>query len=444
MTQAPKKSFPRISPYIAKGSAMVLGLVFIAAAAAKTADMNEAVRQAGAYAIVSDRTLLLFLVWALVAAEFAVGAALILRYRVRLALTGAAVMLAVFFGALAWAWGTGVTEDCGCFGQWSSRSPGQAFIEDLVLLLLLFLAWFHADYKKSPVKLAAVIAALLIPFGLPFAFGFSFNSMIIPGAEGPPVEPLPILSGEVVDWSGSPYLIELMSTDCLHCQQSVMDVNILADTPGAPPVMAMTYDSPEAIAEFRETYFPEYPTLRIPEEPFWRLVGAGASPRFLLVVQGRVVHAWEEAPPLGPGAFGCTGVPVMSLLTPEILLAVLPAAACLFFGAQCLKIAAMGQAHYFIQPQTFFLYRRSGDGHGRDSAVQDYGDPRLHSGARLPDYYHCVFRRMLRGDFQTRGTGIMFSPPIKRRFSPFYARVCSTGTSNFRKPRLRKGRARST
>ncbi|ACL01900.1 hypothetical protein Dalk_0191 [Desulfatibacillum aliphaticivorans] len=297
MTHRPKKSLPGISPYISKGSALVLGLIFVAGGAAKVVDMNEAVRQAGAYSIVSDRAMLLFLVWALVVAEFAVGAALVIRYRVRLALAGATAMLAVFFAALAWAWATGVTEDCGCFGQWASRSPGQALIEDLVLLLLLVLAWFHGDYKKSLAKLTIVIAALPLALGLPFAFGFTLDSMILPGAEGPPIEPLPILSGETVDWSASPYLVEMMSTDCLHCQESVMDVNILGDAPGMPPIMALSYDSQEAVASFKEDYFPEYPILRISEDHFWRLVGPGASPRFLLVVQGHVVHAWEERPP---------------------------------------------------------------------------------------------------------------------------------------------------
>ncbi|SHJ38037.1 hypothetical protein SAMN02745216_01530 [Desulfatibacillum alkenivorans DSM 16219] len=297
MTHRPKKTFPGVSPYISKGSALVLGLIFVAGGAAKVVDMTEAVRQAGGYAIVNDRTMLLFLVWALTAAEFAVGAALIIRYRVRWALAGAAAMLAVFLVALGWAWGTGVTQDCGCFGQWASRSPGQAFVEDLVLLLLLVLAWFHGDYKKSLAKLTVVIAALLLALGLPFAFGFTLDSVILPGAEGPPVEPLTILSGETVDWSASPYLVELMSTDCLHCQESVMDVNILGDSPGMPPIMALSYDSREAVALFQEKFFPEYPILRIPEDHFWRLVGAGSSPRFLLVVQGHVTHAWEERPP---------------------------------------------------------------------------------------------------------------------------------------------------
>ena len=297
MTRVSKKISPTIPPYISKGAALVLGLIFLAAGAAKTLDMNEAVRQAGAYDIISDRTLLLFLVWALVVAEFITGAALVAGYRVRLALAGIAVMLIVFFGALGWAWITGVTEDCGCFGQWASRTPVQALMEDLFLFLLLALAWLQPGSGKDRARLAAVILAALVALGMPFAFGFSFDSVILPGVEGPAVEPLPVLDGQTVDWSASSYIIELMSTDCLHCQESVMDLNILADTPGIPPVIALSFDSQEDIAAFQETFFPEYPILRIPEEHYWRLVANGGSPRFLLVRQGHVVHAWEVEPP---------------------------------------------------------------------------------------------------------------------------------------------------
>ncbi|MBI9074553.1 MAG: hypothetical protein JEZ02_04005 [Desulfatibacillum sp.] len=298
MTVASKKSSPTIPPVVSKGAALVLGLIFLAAGVAKAVDLNEAVRQAGAYNIVTDRTVLLFLVWGMVLAECALGAALVLRYRIRIALVGLALMLAVFFGALGWAWTMGLTEDCGCFGQWVSRSPGQALLEDIFLVVLLGLAWLRPESGKSRVKPAAVVLVCLATLALPFAFGFSLDSVLLPGVEGPPVEPLTVLDGQAVDWSASPYLVELMSTDCLHCQESVMDVNILAATPGIPPIKALCFDSPEDIAAFRETYLPEYPLLRIAEKDYWRLVANGSSPRFLLVREGHVVRAWEVAPPL--------------------------------------------------------------------------------------------------------------------------------------------------
>ncbi len=301
MVSDTKKFSADIPLFVSRGAALILGLIFLIAGMAKVVDLNEAARQANAYGLVKSPNLLLLLVWGLTLVECALGMALLLYYRVRPALVLTTCLLALFIAVLGWAWMTGVTEDCGCFGQWAPRSPGEAMLEDLVILILVIAAWLGykppVAFGRNKIKFLVVALASVASIVLPFVLGFSLSTVLIPGVEGPPIKPLTIVSGETINWDQEVYLVELMATDCGHCQDSVMDVNILADTPGVPPVIALCANTEEDVAIFQDAYLPEYPMLRVDEEHFWRLVATGAYPRFLLVVDGHVIHAWELDPP---------------------------------------------------------------------------------------------------------------------------------------------------
>ena len=74
--------------------------------------------------------------WALLLGplECAVGLALLVDWKPRLALPVGVVLMAFFIFITALAWHRGTAENCGCFGTLVKRSPGEALIEDIAML----------------------------------------------------------------------------------------------------------------------------------------------------------------------------------------------------------------------------------------------------------------------------------------------------------------------
>lgn len=288
-----KVDIKKIAGRIAAG---LLGLVFLASGVLKGMDMTGAVSQAGAYEIMPLGRSLVLLVWLLTAAECALGASLLLYYRIKLSLLGALGLLTVFFAALLWAWQIGSLNDCGCFGKWVSRTPGEALAEDLIFLALWLAAWFFrssgAGLRFSRLKAGAAALALSFAVAAPPLTGFSVERVLLPQAG-----PLEIMGEGPVDLSAKPRLIEIMDVDCGHCIDFVFQISELALMEEFPDVMALSMNSEQDIAHFREQYFPEYPIKRVGEEDFYRLLGPGVTPRFLLVVDGAVVRTWEDSAP---------------------------------------------------------------------------------------------------------------------------------------------------
>ena len=114
-----------------------------------------------------------------VVVECALGAALLVNLKPRIALALTSLLLLLFLGVVGYAWATGATESCGCFGPWK-RTPGEAFVEDLVLLALADWAWWGRWPTPAPTntaKLAFVgfAVALNAPdrFGMLLALGIT-------------------------------------------------------------------------------------------------------------------------------------------------------------------------------------------------------------------------------------------------------------------------------
>ncbi len=114
-------------------------------------DPLEFVRQVEGYGIISGR-LASACAYALIPLEIALGVALIVGYRARLAAAAALLLLILFMGATAYAWSRGKTEGCGCFGALASRTPGQVLLEDLGFLILAMTALGLEKGEKSAAR----------------------------------------------------------------------------------------------------------------------------------------------------------------------------------------------------------------------------------------------------------------------------------------------------
>lgn len=171
LLEKPTSSSPW-KPVVGAVAAIVLGLVFLVAAWAKAINPEafaEQIRLEG----LDFFGLAQLVALTAIALEVALGTALILGLR-RWWVIVPTVLLVVFFlfltGRAYWRFEQGIitgSEGCGCFGNLVTRTPAEAFWQDLVLLglptLLCFVGWPSSN-RKPVIRLA--IVALLTTAGV--------------------------------------------------------------------------------------------------------------------------------------------------------------------------------------------------------------------------------------------------------------------------------------
>lgn len=276
--------------------ARLIGAILIAAAMTKVPDMDSFIRQLHGYGIISEHRLLAMGAWAAIAAEFTLGAALLVLYRPRISLPGAMALFVIFSASSAWALMTGATEDCGCFGEMIKRTPGEALIESLVMLAVTFAAYLahrRKTFSRSPLKAWFVFAALLAGLGLPLIFGFSFTPA---DSEAMDLSLFDIRSLDPIDLHSPEYLLILMDTECPECLQKIGLINTLTASVDLP-VIALTLNDEEQRRKFAFEFEPEFPVGQIPDKLFWRLLGEGDIPRTIHVRDFRMSHYWDQKIP---------------------------------------------------------------------------------------------------------------------------------------------------
>lgn len=280
----------------------VVGLILLISGLIKAGDMELFIRQIRDYGIISHHLLLILTAWCLIIAECTIGTALLIFFRPRITIPITSFLLAIFIGVTGYAWVSGVTEDCGCFGAWVKRSPEGAMIEDLLMLAALIPPWIWAkdpdkvaNRLKSIILIIVCVAATILPiaFGLPI----SRISGLEPGGTYLDEDLLNNLSLEQVELKRGRHLIVIMSTDCEHCRESVGDLNRITNEEDLPDLIALTPNEPEQIAEFTELFEPEFPMFGITEDNFWELLGDGDVPRIMLVNDRRVLNIWDVTVP---------------------------------------------------------------------------------------------------------------------------------------------------
>lgn len=279
-----------------------VGLFFLTAGVLKATDMEHFIRQVRDYQIISDRVALVLTAWGLIVAECALGVGLVVLYRPRLILTLTGLLLVIFLGATGRAWMTGATEDCGCFGAWAKRTPAEAMIEDLILLVAIGVVW--VGHRRLPVsqtrfKLWAVTMACLVGLALPVVFGFPISAIGQPPSPSPQMElgNLQVQGLDDVDLTRGEYLIILIDTECSHCQEAVPQMNALAAASDLPRMISLCKNEEWQRMLFAAKYQSQFPIGYISEADFMRLLALGDTPRTLLVRDQRVLRVWDKTLP---------------------------------------------------------------------------------------------------------------------------------------------------
>ncbi len=279
-----------------------VGLILLVAGLIKALDMELFIRQIKDYGIITERILLIPSAWGLIVLECGLGAGLLVLYRPRWVFSLTAMLWLIFVAATGWAWLTGATGDCGCYGAWLKHTPGQAAVENLILLAATAwagAAYWHAQAQQSLIKTLAVVIACITGLVVPFASG-------LPHLRPTPSQsrlyeekasPIQVHGLEHVDLNHGVYLIVLMGTDCLHCQEAVPELNALTEVPDLPPLIALCTSEESDCVRFTDEFEPAFPIGHISEDAFWRLLADGDMPRVILLHDGRIEQVWDQMVP---------------------------------------------------------------------------------------------------------------------------------------------------
>jgi uncharacterized membrane protein YphA (DoxX/SURF4 family) len=291
--------------YLARGFEVVVGLVLLVAGFIKAVEIGDSIKQAADYKIVTNPTLLTALVWALIAVECAVGAALIVGYKRKIFSLASFGLIAVFLGALGWAWYSGATTDCGCFGSWVNHTPQQALKFDLALLGGLITAQLLSRKEllcHQGMRLALVLLAVVAGLG---TAGFasmnpkqSSDPVVRLQASQPDLFKSVTFSDLPVDIKKGTYLFVVLDTGCDHCQANVPNFNELFDKQaGLVPLMAVCPNADSEIKWFKEKFTPKFPLGKVSDKDFLDLLKGGDTPRTFLLKDGGVMKVWDGKSP---------------------------------------------------------------------------------------------------------------------------------------------------
>lgn len=291
--------------WITRLLAGAVGAVLLVAGVLKSTDLEMFIKQIKDYDIISSRTALALTAWGLIVVECVLGVALLIFYRPRVTLLATGALLLLFMGAIGWAWVTGATEDCGCFGAWAKRTPAQAMLEDALFLAAVVGAWFgHRRVETPPTRLKAWIVGTtcIVGFALPMVFGFPLSaiSQSKPRTVGMKLDNLQVQGLDQYDLRIGEYLVILLDTECSHCQAAVPKLNALTQDAALPPMVALCKNEEWRRVLFANTYKPAFPLGQIGEKEFLKLLAAGETPRLMLVRDQQVLKVWDkDVPPVG-------------------------------------------------------------------------------------------------------------------------------------------------
>jgi len=236
--------------------------------------------------------------------EVGLGVALIFGWYHRYALPIATFLMAFFTGLLVYAWHIGASVDCGCFGALVERGPGEAAIEDSILLaMLIFSMWVLRSDKQIPWTFRKQKQAQL-QFGVLAVAIFICLFRFLPDRERLESGDLKAgvrliglnLVGVDANLQEGQYIIELFSPICGHCIDAVPKLNTLAQDSQVPRVIALTnfkQDS-DQLVEFRNRFSPSFEIATISLTDFYRLTYAHGYPRLAYLNEGIVQSVWER------------------------------------------------------------------------------------------------------------------------------------------------------
>lgn len=296
---------------------VVLGLVLAVAAGLKALDPatfgEEIAAQGVTFGLPPFAAAL-----AALAVEGVLGAALILNLRSKPVLAAASGLVLFFLlltGKTAWLAARGLVDEsasCGCFGALVERTPGEAFVQDLLLMApALALAWLGRPGAKAALRIrwgaVAVIAAAIVGLAaaapsLPLD---DVATRLKPGVEVGDLcagrEAARIcLDGLAPALGRGTHLVVLADAGGDGFADLAARLNAYVRAGGDPPVTVLADLTPERRQELYWQVAPAFDLHEVPRallRPLYRRL-----PRSFRLEEGRVTATWADLPPNLPVA----------------------------------------------------------------------------------------------------------------------------------------------
>ena len=287
--------------FLASLGPIVVGAVFLLAAAAKAADPKGFARQLKKYGLFA-RPLLVPLALGFTALQSGLGTALLLRAEWRWLVPASALSLLLLAALTLWGIATKRIEDCGCYNGLLPISPGQSLILDGAYLGLLALAWpgGEASGAPAPWKLYAVLAATA-GAGLAAFASLSYSGRhhrppfdLSPLRVGRRWSPLWLGSGKDLPIGPGRTIVVFLSTECPQCHRWVQLLNLAHRLAELPAVVGVVEHRPGG--DPPKSKAPGFPTVQVEPRVMTRLL-RGATPTALVLEDGIVRDKWVGAMP---------------------------------------------------------------------------------------------------------------------------------------------------
>jgi hypothetical protein len=280
----------------------IVGLVLLTSGLQKAFEIDLFMRQIRDYEIITNPLLIIFSAWGLIAFECCLGTALIINFQPKIAVPAGGLLFLIFISATGYAWATGVTDDCGCFGSWIERTPKEAMLEDIFLFAALMVAWkFNRSFRSWPffMKEFLIAMALMTGLSLPITAGPLFDRIntAITGPVKEGFEPFVLKDFSHKDLSVGKHIIFVLATDCSHCREEMDNLNMIAEDKTLPNVISVCINNRKQIEDFEFDFDPAFEIYQIASDDFWRLLGDGEIPRTILVNDGIIVKKWDFVVP---------------------------------------------------------------------------------------------------------------------------------------------------
>ena len=295
--------------YVAAHVARVLlGLIFVLAAALKGIDPAEFAHQMSGYGIVGPAVSGLSAPL-LIAFEFTLGVALVVGFRPRASALAAIALLVAFVGVEAYGISQGRTESCGCFGAYVQRTPQQVILEDLLfigfgLLSLFGLRTWAGARGRGP--LVAVLTGGLLMLGFAIASpSLPLDPLVTSLAIGHNMEDLG-LAESVPDLAEGRHLVAIIDVTDEKAAETSARLDEVAAMTNGPDVIALTPATEEERLAFTWTAAPSYDLRNLDRPILKRLYRR--LPRLFLVDRGHVQAIFDSAVPV-PEDLVSSGLP---------------------------------------------------------------------------------------------------------------------------------------
>ena len=268
--------------------------------------MDLFVIQIFAYGVLSNKALLPYAALFTIACETLLGAALLLRLRLRfLSFLAVQIMLLIFDGLILYGWFFNDLANCGCFGP-IDISPPLALSKNLLFAIMGALAWWGYSQESPPKK--SRFALLAGKYALSFllmlsmsAYAYTQLSRPDPGDDniGPFAQFDMEIDGVRYNLGEGVYLVTIISADCDHCMEEVPLLDQLLYLPELPPLVGLCYEEvPESMESFRMMTNTQIPLYSMGNQPmlYFSLIGDDSF-RVSLIRDGWPLQNWDAHPP---------------------------------------------------------------------------------------------------------------------------------------------------